>query len=166
MGTGRARAPCPGRPLTPAPSTQHSGVVWVGTCTPSARHLIELDTRLSLVLTADPGLERRTRTSLPTCASQEGPIAKTGNGGARQLPTEAAWYHGPRYCHGADLRRRWDQVSVGAGPRTADEPATARPLGRVRPASQAAGSGEHSDRPRTRRLVLVTGCARCARSVT
>ena len=45
-------------------------------------------------------------------------------------------------------------------PRTARQPAPARPLGRVRCPPQAARGREHRDRPRAGRLVLVVGRAR------
>jgi transposase len=44
----------------------------------------------------------------------------------------------------------------GTGPGRAGEPAAACPLGAVRCPPQAPGRGEHCDRPRARRLVLVT----------
>ncbi len=51
-------------------------------------------------------------------------------------------------------------VSGGAGSWTAGKSAAARSVGRVRRPSQTPRGGQYRDRSRTRRLVLVIGCAR------
>jgi transposase len=97
-----------------------------------------------------------TESSSGTTRSQGG-ITKTGNSHARRLLIEAAWHHRPRYRPGAELRRRQNAASPAARPWRAGQPPTAHPLDRPRLPAQAAGRSQHRDRPRARRLVLVTG---------
>ena len=88
----------------------------------------------------------------------QGSITKTGNGHARRLLIEAAWHHRPPYRHRAGAAPPPGRGRPGRPrPRTARQPAPARPLGRVRCPPQAARGREHRDRPRAGRLVLVVG---------
>ena len=88
----------------------------------------------------------------------QGSITKTGNGHARRLLIEAAWHHRKPYRLGAELRRRQDRADPAARDRgqRANRRLHARWVGVRRP-PQAAGGGQHRDRPRAGRLVLVTG---------
>ena len=98
------------------------------------------------------------RVLLRSHSRSQGAITKTGNGHARRLLIEAAWHHRQPVS-----ARSGSAAALGCGrtgrpgPGPAGQPAPAHPLGRLRCPPETSGDRQHRDRPRTGRLVLVTG---------
>jgi len=89
---------------------------------------------------------------------RQGAITKAGNSHVRRLLVEAAWHHKPRYTVGAVMRARWEQAPAAARtPWPCREPAASSPLGPLHRSREEAHGGQHRDRPRASRLVLVPG---------
>ena len=88
----------------------------------------------------------------------QGGVTKTGNGHVRRLLVEAAWHHRSQYRPGAELRRRWDLASPAARARgqAANRRLHTRWVG-FDARQETPGDRQRGDRPRTGRLVLVTG---------
>ena len=89
----------------------------------------------------------------------QGPITKAGNTYARKLLIEAAWQHRRPYARpGERLIRQLNLRRTGnPDPGTGRKPPAPPQMGSLRSAPQNVSQGQHRDRPRTRRLVLVPG---------
>ena len=89
----------------------------------------------------------------------QGGVTKTGNSHARRLLAEAAWHHRPSARPGSapTLGRG---LTGGTSTRPSRQCAPARPLGALRCAQEMPCGRQRGDRPRARRLVLVTGSTR------
>ncbi len=86
----------------------------------------------------------------------QGAITKTGNTHARRLLVEAAWHHKAQYKVGAVLQARWDQATPAARARGhAGNQRLHHQWTKYTARTQEAHRGQHRDRPRARRLVLV-----------
>ena len=89
---------------------------------------------------------------------RQGGITKTGNSHVRRLLIEAAWHHKPSYIVGEG-----PPSPLGPGhpsrtrTRPCRQPAAAPPLGPLHGPEEEAHRGQHRDRPRAGRLVLVPG---------
>ena len=87
----------------------------------------------------------------------QGSITKAGNTHVRRLLIEAAWHHRKSYRPGADLRRRWAKVDPALRARGTPATGASTTGGRSFTDAQETLGRQRRDRPRTRRLVLVTG---------
>ena len=91
---------------------------------------------------------------------RQGGITKTGNTHARRLLVEAAWHHKPRYRIGKTMTDRWDQApGHRPSPRRRRQPTPAPAMEPFHRTQETARDRQRRDRPRTGRLVLVTGRA-------
>jgi len=89
----------------------------------------------------------------------QGPITKTGNIHVRRLLVEAAWHHRNPYRPSVVLQRRWDQATPAARARANAGNQRLHARCQLRPPQEEGRRGQRRRRPRTVRLVLVTGGA-------
>jgi len=92
----------------------------------------------------------------------QGSITKTGNTHARRLLVEAAWHLRARYLPGAVIRSRWELAPPAARARGTPATAACTHAGPGQRTRQTPRHRQRHRRPRTGRLVLVTGSPRAA----
>ena len=89
----------------------------------------------------------------------QGGVTKTGNGHARRLLIEAAWHHrSPVPARARSAQALGEGAPGGPSTRSCRQPSACTPAGRIsmRP-QETPGGRQRRHRPRTGRLVLVTG---------
>ena len=87
-----------------------------------------------------------------------GSITKAGNTHVRRLLIESAWHHRKSYSTcGPTLRARWPGSIRPSGPRPYRQPPVEQTLAELHRARQEPTGGQRRHRPRTGRLMLVSG---------